>query len=124
MAEASYFKFGAQLGFAKTHQKPHPEESCRSLGLGELPNIWGSPLIFQQRPRCPLSVSGASCYICTKYRPTATIKYNARNIRVVFVENTFLMPPFHGDLTGSQLLCFGILFAVRIDLPSKCIGET
>jgi len=26
MAEASDFKFGAQLGFAKTHQKPHPEE--------------------------------------------------------------------------------------------------
>ena len=62
MAEASYFKFGAHLGFAKTHQKPHQRKSRRSLGLGKLPNIWGSPLIFLQRPRCPLSVSGASCF--------------------------------------------------------------
>ena len=39
MAEASDFKFGAHLGFAKTHQKPHQRKSRRSLGLGELPNI-------------------------------------------------------------------------------------
>ena len=31
------------------------------LGLGKLPNIWASPLIFLQLPRCPLSVSGAFC---------------------------------------------------------------
>jgi len=67
--------------------KSHPEESGFGLGLGEffkilgLPynisatdgasdfkfdmearNIWGSPVIFVQPPRCPLSVSGASCY--------------------------------------------------------------
>ena len=46
-AEASDFKFGTQLGF----------------GLGKLPYIWGSPLVFLQWPRCPHSVSGASCFI-------------------------------------------------------------
>jgi len=32
MAEASDVKFGAQLGFAKTHQKPHPEKVGVALG--------------------------------------------------------------------------------------------
>ena len=36
-------------------------KSGRGLRLEKLPNIWSSPLIFLQRPRCPLSVSGASC---------------------------------------------------------------
>jgi len=62
MAEASNFKFGMQLGFAKAHNKTtHRGNSVRDLGLGKLPNIWGYPLIFTQRPRRPLSVSGASC---------------------------------------------------------------
>ena len=111
MAEASDFKFGTQLGFAKAHHEITPREK-RGGGLGleklpkilgfpiifmqrlglrtsnlvyntdlprptiklhpqekwawpwarETPNIWGSPLIFLQRPRCSLSVSGASCY--------------------------------------------------------------
>ena len=62
MADASDFKIGAQLGFAKTHQKNHTQiKSRRSLDLGKLPNICRSPSIFLQRPRCPLSVSGASC---------------------------------------------------------------
>jgi len=34
----------------------------RGLGLWKLPNIWGSPLIFLQRSRCPLSVSAVSCF--------------------------------------------------------------
>ena len=61
LAEASDFKFGTQLGFATAHHKITP--SGRGLGLGEHPNIWGSTLIFLQRPRCPLSVSGASYFI-------------------------------------------------------------
>ena len=62
MAEASDFKFGAQLGFAKAPHKTTPTgKSGRSLGLGKLPYICGCPLIFLQWPRCPHSVSGASC---------------------------------------------------------------
>ena len=40
MAEASYFKFGSQLGFAKAHHKitPRGQSGC-DLGLGELLNI-------------------------------------------------------------------------------------
>jgi len=58
MAEASNFKFGKHLGFAKARHKTTPrEKSGRGVGLGKLPNIWGSPLIFLQR----LCVSGASC---------------------------------------------------------------
>jgi len=65
MAEASDVKFGTQLGFAKTHHKITPRgKSVRGLGLGKHPNIWGFPLIFLQRPRCPISVSGASCWLC------------------------------------------------------------
>ena len=61
MAEASDFKFGTQLRFA--HHKITPiEKSGHGLGIGKLPYIWGSPLILLQRPRCPLSVSGASCF--------------------------------------------------------------
>jgi len=62
-AETSDFKFGTQLGFSKAHHKIAPRgKSGRGLGLGKHPNIWGSLLIFMQQPRCPLSVSGASCY--------------------------------------------------------------
>jgi len=49
MAETSDFKFGAQLGFAKSH---HQIARRRKAGLGsglvELPKIWGSPSIFTQ----------------------------------------------------------------------------
>ena len=48
-AEASDFKFGTQLGFATAHHKITPRvKSGRGHKLGELPNIWGSPLIFLQ----------------------------------------------------------------------------
>ena len=41
------------LGLAKTHHKNHNQrKSGRDLGLGKLTNIWGSPLVFLQRPRC------------------------------------------------------------------------
>ena len=41
-------------------------KSGRGHRLGKLSYIWGSPLIFLQRLRCPLSVSWASC-ICLFY---------------------------------------------------------
>jgi len=48
-AEASDFKFGMQFGFSKAHHKITPRgKSGRGPGLGELPKIWGSPLIFLQ----------------------------------------------------------------------------
>jgi len=47
MAEASDFKFGIQLGFAKAHHEITPTgKSGGSLGLGELPTFWGSITIF------------------------------------------------------------------------------
>ena len=45
IAEASEFKFGVQLGFAKDHHKITPrEKSKRGPGLGELPKILGSTI--------------------------------------------------------------------------------
>ena len=41
MTEASDFKFGTQLGYAKTHQKSHLEESGHGSGPGELPKNVG-----------------------------------------------------------------------------------
>ena len=44
MAEASEFKFGVQLGFAKAHHKITPRgKEGRGPKLGELPKIWGFP---------------------------------------------------------------------------------
>jgi len=44
MAEASDFKFGTQLGFAKVHHIITPGgKSGGGLGLGELPKILGFP---------------------------------------------------------------------------------
>ena len=64
MAEASDLKFGTQLGFAKAHHKiTLTGKSGCVLGLWKLPNICGSRLIFLKRPHCPLSVSGASCFL-------------------------------------------------------------
>jgi len=49
MAETSDFKFGVQLAFAKSHRKiPPRRKEGRGPKLGELPNIWGFPLIFVQ----------------------------------------------------------------------------
>jgi len=43
-AEASDFKFGMQLVFAKAHHKITPrEKSGGGHGLGELPENWGFP---------------------------------------------------------------------------------
>jgi len=43
-AEASDFKFGVQLGFAKAHHKiPRRRKRGRGPGLGEFPKIWGFP---------------------------------------------------------------------------------
>ena len=43
-AEASDFKFGTQLDFAKAHHKITPRgKNDMALGLGELPNILGFP---------------------------------------------------------------------------------
>jgi len=43
-AEASDFKFGTLLGFAKAHHKVTPRgKSVRGPGLGKLPNILGFP---------------------------------------------------------------------------------
>jgi len=44
MAEASDFKYGTQLGFAKAHHKiTHIRKSGCGLGLTELPKILGFP---------------------------------------------------------------------------------
>jgi len=49
MAEASQFKFGVQLGFAKAHHKITPRgNSGHGPGLGSSPKFWGPPLIFLQ----------------------------------------------------------------------------
>ena len=43
-AEATDFKFGGQLGFAKTHDKiTHRRQGGHDPGLGELPKICGFP---------------------------------------------------------------------------------
>jgi len=42
-AEASDFKFGIQLGFAKAHHKITPRRKVGGgLGLKEIPIFWGS----------------------------------------------------------------------------------
>jgi len=49
-AEASDFKFGMVFEISKAHHKITPRgKSGRGSGLGELPKIWGSSLIFLQR---------------------------------------------------------------------------
>jgi len=53
-----------RLGLSRPTIKPHPGKSGSGLGLGKFPYIWGFPLLFLQLPRCPLSVSGASCISC------------------------------------------------------------
>ena len=49
MAQASEFKFGMQLGFAKAQHKLHPKEKVGvALGYWSSLKFWGSPLIFLQ----------------------------------------------------------------------------
>jgi len=43
MAEASDFIFGTQLGFAKAHQKAHPEEKGAWPWAGEAPKYLEFP---------------------------------------------------------------------------------
>jgi len=66
IAEAGNFKFGMQLELAKAHHKNHNQ--CIKWAwpsVREAFKYLGFPLIFLQRPHCPLSVSGASCYTST-----------------------------------------------------------
>jgi len=50
MAEASNFKIGKPLEFAKAHHKiPYQRKSGRGPGLEELSKNWDSPLIFVQQ---------------------------------------------------------------------------
>jgi len=47
--EDSDFKIGRLVGFAKAHYKiPPGRKEGRGPKLGELPKIWGFPLIFMQ----------------------------------------------------------------------------
>jgi len=49
VTEASDFKFGTQVGFANAHYKIAKRGKSESdFGLGKLPKIWGSSLIFLQ----------------------------------------------------------------------------
>jgi len=49
-AEASDFKFAMLFGVSKAHHKILPRRKRgRGPGLGDLPNIWGSHLIFLQQ---------------------------------------------------------------------------
>ena len=59
-AEASDFKFGTQLGFAKAHHKitPRGKSGC-GLELGSSPKFWGFPIIFLQRLK--LATSNLEC---------------------------------------------------------------
>jgi len=80
MAEASDFKFGTQLGFAKAHHKITCRRKGRhGLGLWKLPNIGGSRWIFLQRHRCPVSISGACCmfmfYLSIDHEPDSNKIY-------------------------------------------------
>jgi len=63
MAEATEFKFGTELGFAKPTIKPHPEDKLACPCVREAPKYLGFPFNIFATARCPLSVSGASCFI-------------------------------------------------------------
>jgi len=70
MAEASDFKFGIQLGFAKVHHKITPKgKSGRGLALCKLPKILGFPIIFLQ-----LLKLATSNLACSWGLPSPTIK--------------------------------------------------
>jgi len=50
------------LGLPRPTIKPHPEKKWAWPWVREALIYFGYPLIFLQRPRCSLSVSGAFCY--------------------------------------------------------------
>jgi len=59
-AEASDFKVGIQLEFAKAYHKITSRGNLgHGLGLGEFPNILGFPIIFLQR--MGLATSNLAC---------------------------------------------------------------
>ena len=57
-------KLARSCGLPRRTIKPHPEKKWKWPWAREAPKYWGFPLIFLQRPRCPLSVSGATCCSC------------------------------------------------------------
>jgi len=70
MAEASEFKFGMQLGFAKAHHKITPRGKVDvALGYWSSLKFWGSPLIFLQRLK--LAISNL---VCSLSLPSPIIK--------------------------------------------------
>jgi len=73
MAEASDFKFGTPLGFAKVHYKITPrEKSAGGLGLLELPKILGFTIMFLQR--LGLGTSNLANLVHNSGLPRPTIK--------------------------------------------------
>jgi len=83
-----------QLEFTKADHKTTPTgKSGRGLGLENLPNILGSPLIFLQRSPSTLSVSGSSCFTShqqhselqtrTLYKRSFTWLFDFRSISVL-----------------------------------------
>jgi len=75
----------SQLRFAKAHYKTTPtgKVDVHGLGLGKLPYIWGFPLLFLQRPSCPLSVSKGSA---------TTSSSCDGNFYICFIAYLFLCP--------------------------------
>jgi len=59
-AEASDFKFGTYLGFAKAHHKITPRGKS-DFGLGKLPKILVFLIIFLQRLGLATSILACSC---------------------------------------------------------------
>ena len=93
MTEARDFIFGTQLGFAKArHKITSIGKSGHGLGLEKLPYIWGFTVIFPQWPRCPLSVSRASCYNCLSVRITTTDVVTQLGL-IVFARYQPVSPP-------------------------------
>ena len=67
-AEASEFKFGTQLRFAKSHHKITPGEKCACPWAREHSKIRVSPLIFLQRLK--LATSYFVCWFSKVYHKT------------------------------------------------------
>ena len=67
MAEASEFKFGPQLGFAKAHHIDTQEKVC-GLGLGELPKILGFPFNI-----CATAETSNFRFVMRLYLPRPTL---------------------------------------------------
>jgi len=92
-----------RLGFAKVHHKITPiGKHGRGLGLGKLPNICGSPVIYLQRPRCPLSVCIAFCVFYVLTLSSAPMQ---------LVERFIVSALFYFVIMGS-INCFCIVHSV------------